>query len=79
MSGSADLLREREGGRAAAATDIDDPLARFGLGAIDQDIGHRRKHDVLGLLTIGPVLAARPVPVCDLVGILIVACRQFHC
>jgi hypothetical protein len=31
------------------------------------------------LLTISPVLAARPVPVCDLVGILIVAYRQFHC
>ena len=78
VSGRADLLRQRDGGGAAAATDIDNPLACFGLGAIDQDIGDRRQHDVLRLLPIGPALAARSVPVRDLVGVQIVAYGRFH-
>ena len=47
MSGRADFLRERDCRGAAAATDIDDPLAGFGLGAVDQYVGDRRKQDVL--------------------------------
>ena len=48
------------------------------LGAIDQEIGDRRQHDVLHLLAIGPMLAARPVPVRNLVGVLIVPGRGIH-
>ena len=59
----------------APAADIDDPLARFDFGAVDQKIGDRRQQNVLGLLTVGPALAARSVPVSDLVGVLIVAYR----
>ena len=69
MTGRADLLRQRDRGRAAAAADIDDPLAGFGPGAVDQDVGDRRQQDVLRLLAIGPVLAAGSVPVRDLVGV----------
>ncbi len=69
MSGRADLLRKRDAGGAAAATDIDDPFAGPDLGAIDQDIGDRREQGVLCLLAIGPMLAARSVPVGNLVGV----------
>ena len=79
MTGRADLLRERNGGGAAAATDIDDPLAGLGPGAIDQNFGDRREQDVLRLLPVGPALAGRSVPVRNLVGVLIVACRGVPC
>ena len=75
MSGWADLPRQRDGGGPAAAPHIDDPLARLGLGAVDQNVGDRCKQDVLRLLAIGPVLAGRSVPVRHLVRILIVVCR----
>jgi hypothetical protein len=63
---------------AAAATDIDDALAGFGLGAADQDVGDGLKQDVLRLLPIGPALAARSIPIRNLIGVSIVGCRGFH-
>ena len=77
MSARTDLLRQRNGDGAAAATDIDDALARFGPGAADQDVGDRLEQDVLRLLPIGPALAAWSVPVGDLVGVSLVALRVF--
>jgi hypothetical protein len=73
MSAWADLLRECDGRGAAAATDIDDPHPGLGPGAIDQDGGDRCKQGVLRRLTIGPVLAARSVPVGNLIRISIMA------
>jgi hypothetical protein len=78
MAGGADFLRERHRRGTSAATNIDNPLARFWLGAVDQDVSDRRQHDVLALLPVGPALAARPVPVGDLIGVLIVAYREIH-
>src|SRR6478735_1605780 len=78
MSVRTDLSRQRSAGSPATATDIDNPLGRLCAGAINQDVGDRRKHDVLRMLAIGPALAARPVPVCNLVGVLLVAYRWFH-
>jgi len=49
--------------RPATATHIDDPLASFGPGSVNQYVRDRRKQNVLMLLAIGPVLARRPVPV----------------
>jgi hypothetical protein len=69
MSGRADFFRECNACSPAAATDIDDPLARFDLGAIDQNVGDRRKQAILRLLPIGPMLAAGSVPVRNLVGV----------
>jgi hypothetical protein len=74
----ADFLRQRDCRRPATATHIDDPLASFGPGSVNQYVRDRREQNVLMLLAIGPVLAPRPIPVCDLVGIQIVACRSFH-
>jgi hypothetical protein len=78
VSGWTDFSRQCDCRRPTTATYIDDPRANFGLGAVDQKVGDRRKQNVLGLLAVGPVLAARPIPVCDLVGIQIVARRCFH-
>src|ERR1700738_4710360 len=78
MPGWTDLLREGDGRGAAAATDIDDPLARLGPGAIDQSVSDGPEQDVLRLLPIGPALASGSVPVCNLVGVLLVACRGGH-
>jgi len=50
VSGRADLLRQRDRGGPAPATDIDDPFAGRGPGAVDQEVGDRRKQDVLRLL-----------------------------
>ena len=69
-------MRERDRGRAAAAADIDDALAGLGLGAVDQDVGDRREQDILRRLPVGPALAAGPVPVGDLVGVLFVALQM---
>ena len=56
----------------------DDPFAGSDLRAVDKDICDRFQQNVLGLLTVGPALAARPVPIRDLVRVLIVADRGFH-
>ena len=45
----------------------------FGLARSIRMSATGAKQDVLGLLPVGPALAARPVPVGDLVGVLIVA------
>src|SRR4029079_16929122 len=58
--------------------DIYDPLARSGIGAIDQNFGNWRKHDVLRLLPVGPELAARSIPVRSLVGVQLMANRYLH-
>jgi hypothetical protein len=71
-------LRKRDGGGPAAAPHIDDPLSCSGLDAIDQNVRDRRQDGVLRLLAIRPVLASQSVPECDLIRILIVACRCFH-
>ena len=71
-------MRERDRRRAAAAADIDDPLAGRRLGAINQDVEDRPQQDVLRSLPVGPALPARPVPVGDLVGVLFVACGCIH-
>jgi hypothetical protein len=59
-------------GDAAAATDIEDALARRGFGAIDQEIENLRQQHILRRLPLGPALAAGTVPVGDLVGVLFV-------
>ncbi len=41
----------------------------LGPRALDQEVGDRRQQDVLRLLPIGPALAARSVPIRDLVGV----------
>ena len=69
MPGWAGLFRKCNGGGPAAAPDIDNPLAGSWLGAIDQNIGDRREQSVLHLLALGPVLAARTVPICNLIRI----------
>ena len=78
MAGRTDLVGKRERRGAAAATDIDDAFPCAGACPIDQNLGDRRKHDILGLLPVGPVLTARPVPVGDLFGVPIVAGRRGH-
>ena len=55
-------MRKRDRGRTTAATDIDDAFAGLRFGAVDQDVGDRLKHRVLGRLPVSPALAARPVP-----------------
>ena len=50
----------------------------FRLRPIDHEVGDRPEHDVLRRLPIGPALAGRPVPVGDLVGVLIVALGGVH-
>jgi len=45
---------------------------------LNQDIGDRPEQDVLRRLPIGLALAGGSVPVGQLVGILIVACRGVH-
>src|ERR1700731_2800830 len=50
-------------GSPGAAADIDNPFACLRPGTIYQYVGDRCQHDVLGLLAIGPALAARPVPI----------------
>ena len=42
-----DFLRESERCGAAAAADINDPLAGLGPGAVDQNVGDRLKQDIL--------------------------------
>jgi len=78
MPARTDLLRERNRCGAAAAANIDDPLARSAISSIDQNFGNRRKHDVLRLLSVRPALAARAVPVRYLVSIEVVANRYLH-
>src|SRR4051812_23859001 len=73
-----DPLAEQNRGGAAAAADIDHALTYFGFGAVDQKVGNGAQQDVLRGLPIGPALAARPVPVGDLVGVLVVALRVVH-
>jgi hypothetical protein len=73
-----DLSRKGDRDSAAAATNVDNPLAGPDIGAIDQDIGDRRQQDVLHLLPIGPALTARPVPIGDLIDVLIVTEWRFH-
>ncbi len=78
MAGRTNLLCQRNRRGAAAATDIHDPFADPGPGAVDQDVGDRRQHGVLRLLAIGPALAGRAVPECDLIRVLIVILRYVH-
>src|SRR5262245_34002854 len=78
MAGRPDLLRKCDRGRTAAAADVDHAFACLRLGAIDQDVEDRSQQDVLRCLPVGPALAARPVPVGDLVGILLVAMGGIH-
>src|SRR5437762_10285511 len=78
MACRANLSRERDRRGAAAATDIEDPFADLGFGPVDQDVRDRCKQDVLHLLPICPTLAGRSVPVCNLVGVLFMACRCIH-
>src|SRR5260370_35941342 len=73
-----DLSCECDRRGAAATANIDDPFAGLRAGAIDQEVGDRRQHDVLRLLPISPALAARSVPVRNLVGVFFVACRGVH-
>jgi hypothetical protein len=73
-----DLLSEQNRGGAAAATDVDDALAHFGFGAVDQEVGDRPQQNILRRLPIGPSLSARPVPVGDLVGVLLVTLGGVH-
>ena len=63
---------------AAAAADIDDPLAGHGLGTVDQNVGDRSQQNVLRSLPVGPAPARRSIPIGDLVGVLFVACRCIH-
>ena len=71
-------MRERIRGGAAAATDIDDALARRRFCAVDQDLGDRPEQDILRRLPLGPALPAGSVPIGDLVGVLFVASRRVH-
>ena len=72
------FFSEGDGRGSGAATDIDNAFTRFDPGAIDQDIGDRRQHNILGRLPVGPALAARSVPVGNLIGVLVVAYWCVH-
>ena len=62
-------MQEIERGGSAAAADVDDGFTSLYRSTIDQHFGDGAEDDVLKLLPICPVLAAGPVPVCDLIGI----------
>jgi hypothetical protein len=53
-------------------------LALFGFGAIEQNVRDRPQQHILHLLPPRPALAARSVPVGDLVGVLILGCWMIH-
>ena len=55
---AADLRSDHHRPAAAAATDVDDALAGFGLGAVDQKIGDRPQQDILRRLPVRPALPA---------------------
>src|SRR5262249_3177579 len=73
-----DLLGERNAGCPATASDVEDAITRLCARAIDQNFRNRREQDVLGRLPLGPVLAARSIPVSDLIGVAIVTNRRIH-
>jgi hypothetical protein len=71
MARRRDLSRERDRRGAAAAADIDDALARLEAGAVDDEIGNRLEQHILRRLAIRPAPACGPVPVSDLIGVVI--------
>ena len=71
---TATTARERD----ELGADIDHALACSGSGAIEQKVGDRPQQHILHLLPLRPALAARPVPIGNLVGVLFVAFWAIH-
>ena len=67
--------RKCQRSRAIAAADVHNAFAGLGPGSVDKNILNRREQDVLLGLAVGPAPTAWTVPIGDLVGVLLVACR----
>ena len=67
--GWADAAGDIDRRAAAAATDVEDTLARGELGAFEQRLGDRREDDVLLGVEVEPASRGDAVPVGDLLGV----------
>ncbi len=77
-AGGTDALRELDRRRAAAAADVDHPLAGLWRRRGDEPVGNRAQNLILMLLMVGPFWARDRGPVLGLRGVLGMDWRSGH-
>jgi hypothetical protein len=66
----ADLLRDGERRRTAAASDVDDALASSDAGSRVEQLGNRREHLLWSVAALGPAAPARAIPIGGLIVVV---------